>query len=185
MLAHSSPQVDARGTDSSSCGGGSLPLRLNYLTRRRACAVTKAVRKSEFGRWNPYNSFRNLPLPSSADHTVMEYGRPLPTARSTARTANQPRRLHSRGASISGWSTRFRQTPGPFRDWWIAFPPRPINQGSQVKVMFSRSPGPVLGAAEMLSPLTTTQQPFRFVSLPWTIAADWARQFSRLCISTA
>ncbi len=44
--------------------------------------------------------------------------------------------------------------------------PRPINQGSQVKVMFLTHTGPVLGAAEMLSPLTSTQQPFRFVSLP-------------------
>ena len=44
--------------------------------------------------------------------------------------------------------------------------PRPINQGSQVKVMFLTHTGPVLGAAEMLSPMTGTQQPFRFVSLP-------------------
>jgi hypothetical protein len=44
--------------------------------------------------------------------------------------------------------------------------PTPINQGSQVKVMFLTHTGPVLGAAEMLSPLTSTQQPFRFVSLP-------------------
>jgi hypothetical protein len=43
--------------------------------------------------------------------------------------------------------------------------PRPINQGSQVKVMFLTHTGPVLGAAEMLSPMTSTQQPFRFVSL--------------------
>jgi hypothetical protein len=32
--------------------------------------------------------------------------------------------------------------------------------------MFLTHTGPVLGAAEMLSPLTGTQQPFRFVSLP-------------------
>jgi hypothetical protein len=44
--------------------------------------------------------------------------------------------------------------------------PSPINRGSQVKVMFLTHTGPVLGAAEMLSPLTSTQQPFRFVSLP-------------------
>lgn len=44
--------------------------------------------------------------------------------------------------------------------------PSPIDQGSQVKVMFLTHSGPVLGAAEMLSPLTSTQQPFRFVSLP-------------------
>jgi hypothetical protein len=44
--------------------------------------------------------------------------------------------------------------------------PRAIDQGSQVKVMFLTHTGPVLGAAEMLSPLTSTQQPFRFVALP-------------------
>jgi hypothetical protein len=44
--------------------------------------------------------------------------------------------------------------------------PNPIDRGSQVKVMFLTHSGPVLGAAEMLSPLTSTQQPFRFVSLP-------------------
>ena len=44
--------------------------------------------------------------------------------------------------------------------------PSPIDQGSQVKVMFLTHTGPVLGAAEMLSPVTSTQQPFRFVSLP-------------------
>jgi len=44
--------------------------------------------------------------------------------------------------------------------------PDPIDQGSQVKLMFLMHTGAVLGAAEMLSPLTSTQQPFRFVSLP-------------------
>jgi hypothetical protein len=44
--------------------------------------------------------------------------------------------------------------------------PNPIDRGSQVKLMFLTHTGPVLGAAEMLSPLTSTQQPFRFVSLP-------------------
>ena len=42
----------------------------------------------------------------------------------------------------------------------------PINQGSQVKMLFLTRTGPVLGAAEMLSPVTSTQQPFRFVSIP-------------------
>jgi hypothetical protein len=44
--------------------------------------------------------------------------------------------------------------------------PTPIDQGSQVKLMFLTHTGPVLGAAEMLSPLTTSQQAFRFTSLP-------------------
>ncbi|HXM23302.1 MAG TPA: hypothetical protein VN948_18740 [Terriglobales bacterium] len=44
--------------------------------------------------------------------------------------------------------------------------PSPIDQGLRVKLMFLTHTGAVLGAAEMLSPVTSTQQPFRFVSLP-------------------
>jgi hypothetical protein len=44
--------------------------------------------------------------------------------------------------------------------------PGPLDQGSQVRLMFLTRTGAVLGAAEMLSPVTSTQQPFRFVSLP-------------------
>lgn len=44
--------------------------------------------------------------------------------------------------------------------------PGPIDQGSHVKLMFLTRTGAVLGAAEMLSPVTSTQQPFRFVALP-------------------
>jgi len=41
----------------------------------------------------------------------------------------------------------------------------PVVQGSQVKLMFLTGSGSVLGSAEMLSPVSTTLQPFRFVSL--------------------
>src|ERR1700694_2787290 len=44
--------------------------------------------------------------------------------------------------------------------------PGPLDQGSQVRLMFLTRTGAVLGAAERLSPVTSTQQPFRFVSLP-------------------
>jgi hypothetical protein len=40
-----------------------------------------------------------------------------------------------------------------------------LDRGSRVKVMFLTPTGPVLGAAEMLKPVSRTQQPFRFVSL--------------------
>lgn len=43
--------------------------------------------------------------------------------------------------------------------------PRPIAQGAVAKLMFLTQAGSVLGVAEMLSPLTWDQQPFRFVSL--------------------
>jgi hypothetical protein len=43
--------------------------------------------------------------------------------------------------------------------------PKPMDQGSQVKVMFLTRKGPVLGAAEMLSPISWGVQPFKFVKL--------------------
>lgn len=43
--------------------------------------------------------------------------------------------------------------------------PGPLEQGSQVKLMFLIRPGSVLAGAEMLSPVNNTLQPFRFVSL--------------------
>jgi hypothetical protein len=40
-----------------------------------------------------------------------------------------------------------------------------LDRGSKVKLMFLTRTGPVLGAAEMLNPVSTTKQPFRFVAL--------------------
>src|SRR5713226_10782704 len=42
---------------------------------------------------------------------------------------------------------------------------KPLIRGTRIKVMFLTQRGPVLGAAEMLSPLSWTQQAFRFVAL--------------------
>jgi hypothetical protein len=44
----------------------------------------------------------------------------------------------------------------------------PLSQGSQVKLMFLTRTGSILGGAEMLPPLTSDLQPFRFVSLDST-----------------
>ena len=44
--------------------------------------------------------------------------------------------------------------------------PTTLAQGSIVNLMFETDRGPVLGTAEMLFPVTSTQQPFRFVALP-------------------
>lgn len=41
----------------------------------------------------------------------------------------------------------------------------PLAQGSNVKLMFVTSAGSVLGGAQMLSPVTNTLQPFRFLTL--------------------
>lgn len=40
-----------------------------------------------------------------------------------------------------------------------------LDRGSRVKLMFLTQTGPVAGAAEMLNPVSPTQQPFRFVAL--------------------
>jgi len=42
---------------------------------------------------------------------------------------------------------------------------QPVLNGLQAKVMFLSSAGPVVGAAEMLSPVSTKLQPFRFTAL--------------------
>jgi hypothetical protein len=44
---------------------------------------------------------------------------------------------------------------------------KPVDPGSRVKVMFLSQNGPVLGAAEMLSPVSWSRQPFRFVALSY------------------
>jgi hypothetical protein len=45
---------------------------------------------------------------------------------------------------------------------WLS---RPLDRGSQVKLMFVTRSGPVLGAAEMLPPVNGRLQPFRFMAL--------------------
>jgi hypothetical protein len=42
---------------------------------------------------------------------------------------------------------------------------KPLIRGTRIKVMFLTQSGPVLGAAEMLPPVSWTEQPFRFVAL--------------------
>jgi hypothetical protein len=42
---------------------------------------------------------------------------------------------------------------------------KPLDQGSEVKLMFLTQSGPVLGAAEMLSPVPGGAQPFKFTAL--------------------
>jgi len=40
-----------------------------------------------------------------------------------------------------------------------------LDRGSRIKLMFLTHTGPVSSAAEMLSPVSTTRQPFRFVAI--------------------
>jgi len=46
--------------------------------------------------------------------------------------------------------------------------PKPLDRGSRVKLMFLMQTGSVLGGAEMLSPVSSDLQPFRFTSLAVT-----------------
>ncbi len=43
--------------------------------------------------------------------------------------------------------------------------PKPVGREARVKLIFVTPTGPVLGTAEMLKPVSWTQQPFRFVGL--------------------
>jgi hypothetical protein len=43
--------------------------------------------------------------------------------------------------------------------------PRPLDRGSLVKLMFMTHAGAILGSAEMLKPISSDLQPFRFVAL--------------------
>jgi hypothetical protein len=42
---------------------------------------------------------------------------------------------------------------------------KPLIRGTRIKVMFLTQTGPVMGSAEMLTPVSWTEQPFRFVGL--------------------
>src|SRR5437763_858817 len=48
----------------------------------------------------------------------------------------------------------------------LLFLPVLVNQGSIIQLMFHTHRGPVQGTVEMLVPVTSTQQPFRFIALP-------------------
>jgi hypothetical protein len=43
--------------------------------------------------------------------------------------------------------------------------PKPLDKGSRPRLMFLTKTGPVLGVAEMLKPVSWTEQPFRFIGL--------------------
>jgi hypothetical protein len=74
-------------------------------------------------------------------------------------------RQHSCSSSIQRWSLHLRQIAGHLSHWWLACLSKLLDQGSRLKLMFLTHSGPVLGAAEILSPISWTQQPFRFLAL--------------------
>jgi hypothetical protein len=52
------------------------------------------------------------------------------------------------------------------RNGGLVLLPDTVRQGSVVELLFQTHRGPVLGTAEMLMPVTRTQQPFRFIAMP-------------------
>jgi hypothetical protein len=65
------------------------------------------------------------------------------------------------GSCVTGRLEVFSSTGG------LLCLPKPVIRGTRIKVMFLTQNGPVLGAAEMLTPVSWTQQPFRFVTLAY------------------
>jgi len=63
------------------------------------------------------------------------------------------------GSCTSGELATFSLTGG------LLSLPELLHQGARTKLMFLTQTGPVLGVAELLKPVSRTQQPFRFVLL--------------------
>jgi hypothetical protein len=115
----------------------------------------------------PDMPFRNLLWAVTPVHTVGRTMNALPQLQ----TSPRPPRLHFQqgstpavvrrqdGESISAELQVVSLTGG------LLSLARPLAKGSNVKVMFVTSAGSVLGGAQMLSPVTNTLQPFRFLTL--------------------
>jgi len=59
--------------------------------------------------------------------------------------------------------------------------PKPVAHGARVSMMFLTQTGPVIGQAELLNPVSWTEQPFRFVALQ----ADDQRRLRKAIQSSA
>jgi hypothetical protein len=57
--------------------------------------------------------------------------------------------------------------------------PQPLDPNIRASLMFLSDGGPVLGKAEMLSPLSRTQQAFRFAALDQNNQRNYSLGFSR------
>ena len=114
----------------------------------------------------PYEPFRNLLIFMSTYHTRLKHMTCLPQPHSNCRATRV------RPANLTPAVLRFRdgcRTQGKLEvislTGGLLALSKPLAQGSRVKLMFLTHTGPVLGAAEMLSPVSWSQQPFRFVAL--------------------
>ncbi len=161
-----SPQVDSGGTDFTS-RVGEVGHCVHYLTQ----PWSRADYESWVGSPNSADEIRTTPFVISTS---------LPVRSILTWTMNGLSQLHAplraprvNLADFTPAVLRFQdgqRASGELQvlsvNGGLLALPRAIDQGSQVKVMFLTHTGPVLCAAEMLSPVTSTQQPFRFVALP-------------------
>jgi hypothetical protein len=83
--------------------------------------------------------------------------RRAPRIRTTERTPAVLR--FQTGECVTGRLEVFSSTGG------LLCLPKPLIRGTRIKVMFLTRTGPVQGSAEMLTPVSWTQQAFRFVGL--------------------
>ena len=83
--------------------------------------------------------------------------RRAPRVRTTERTPAVLR--FQTGECVTGRLEVFSSTGG------LLCLPKPLIGGTRIKVMFLTQTGPVQGSAEMLTPVSWTHQPFRFVAL--------------------
>ena len=125
----------------------------------------KAVQPLTYA-WKPYESLRDL-LPSP-NHAHTRFGMtPLPQAEPERRSPRlrlaefTPIVLRCQdGHRISGNLRCISMTGG------LVAPASLLPPGSRVKLMFVTPKGPVAGMAEMLHPVSWTEQPFRFAVIP-------------------
>jgi hypothetical protein len=114
----------------------------------------------------PDRFFRNLPFSGYRSHTQMS---PMPYLHQPRATRRAPRTSFAETTPVVLRCKDGRRVPGKLQvislSGGLLCLPQPLDQGSQVKVMFLTRKGSVLGAAEMLSPISWGTQPFKFVKL--------------------
>jgi hypothetical protein len=93
---------------------------------------------------------------------------PPPNVAGLPRSASTTYGIYSRRTSIAERYVHYRYPGNHLVDWWFALPAETCESWSRIKLMFLTDKGPVLGAAELLSPVSSTRQPFRFVALAYT-----------------
>jgi len=140
---------------------------------QRGFSVTGIRRYTDCGHrarvWGPRyldHSFRNLPLVVNRSHNQRS---PMTHPSPAQALQRAPRACFAETTPAVLRCENGRRVPGKLQvisiTGGLLCLPKPMDEGSRVKLMFLTSSGSVLGAAEMLSPLSWRLQPFKFVSL--------------------